>query len=133
MSDAKRIAIVDDDVIISSFFMDVCELHGGEVVGMAHEADEAIDLITREKPDFVLMDVRLGGKRDGIDVAQAIQAIHEMLPETRIIFITGSSEPELLKRIGSAPVFQLMIKPVMCADLVKALGLGEMQRYRMSA
>jgi CheY-like chemotaxis protein len=60
------------------------------------------------KPDYVLMDVRLDGGRDGIAAAMAIR---ERI-KTRLIFCTGSSEPSTMKRINETYPFEILIKPI---------------------
>lgn len=113
-----RIVIVDDDVLISEYLQDLCVFHGSDVVGMAHDADSAEETILAVKPDFVLMDLRLGGPRDGVDVAEVV---HRELPETKIVFITGSNEPKSMDRIASDHPHHVLVKPISPADLRKAL------------
>jgi|GEM_PF-5467459 len=115
---SKRVAIVEDDVLIAYFFHDICTSNGMEVVGMAHQTEGALDMILAAKPDFVLMDVRLGGKRDGVDIGMAA---HEALPGLKLVYITGSNEPPSLQRIRSDNPYKILIKPVLPADIIEAL------------
>lgn len=65
------------------------------------------------------MDVRLGGKRDGVDVAMAIHTIN---PDIKIVFVTGSSEPPTIDRINMDHPHRILIKPISPGDLADALG-----------
>ena len=47
---------------------------GHEVVAIAVSADQAVQLAERERPDVVLMDIRLAGPRDGVDAALEIRS-----------------------------------------------------------
>ena len=120
MSEKKTVAIVEDDFLIAEYLRMTCVELGAEVVGMASKPDEAIEMIERLTPAYVLMDVRLGGKRDGVDVA--IKS-HRSYPDMKIIFITGSNEPPTIDRINSDDPHEILIKPINQGDLAKALGL----------
>ena len=113
-----RILIVEDDFIIADYLRGLCEGFGMRVVGSAMDAATALRLTEELRPDSVLMDVRLRGERDGVEVAMAI---HDSHPETRVIFVTGSSEPSTLRRIRSDRPHRILIKPIDPAELEEAL------------
>ena len=115
---AKTVVIVEDDVLTAHYFRDICTSSGADVVGVEHFADSARKTIFAEQPDYVLMDVRLGGKRDGVDIAKAV---HDTFPHIKVIFITGSNEPPALSRIHSDHPHQILIKPVSAGQIVEAL------------
>jgi len=114
----RRIVIVDDDVLIATFLEEVCVSFGHDVCGVAHDCDSAVAIIETQKPDFVLMDVRLGGARDGIDISLQI---YKSAPEIKTIFVTGSNEPETIKRIGQDHPHAVMIKPIIPSKLEEIL------------
>lgn len=113
-----RAVIVEDDFLVAEFLRIVCEEIGVDVAGVAYSAGDADRLIAEQNPSHVLMDVRLGGTRDGVDIAIDVHAIS---PSTRIIFVTGSREPGTLARIAADHPFRVLIKPVMVSDLREAL------------
>lgn len=118
MPDNKRIVIVEDDVLIAGFFKTACEAMGHVVAGMARDAENACRTIAAEQPDFVLMDLRLIGDRDGVDVAK--DAV-KTTPDAKIVYITGSSEPESIARIKTDTPYRILIKPVSPSQLAEAL------------
>jgi two-component system NarL family response regulator len=59
-----------------------------EVVGEAHDGDQAVDRAAELMPDVVLMDVRMP-RRSGIE---ATQKIKEQLPHVKILVLTNSDE-----------------------------------------
>ena len=67
-----RIVVVEDDIFIRLDLMQHLRAGGHAVVGTADSAAEAIRVVERERPDLVLMDVRLLGERDGIEAATEI-------------------------------------------------------------
>ncbi|MDT0684154.1 response regulator [Roseicyclus sp. F158] len=112
------IVIVEDDFLIAEDLRGMCEEFGASVLGMAHAADEAFAVIEKAKPQYVLMDVRLGGKRDGVDIAQQV---YDAMPETKLIFITGSNEPPTIERIKQDHPFRILIKPISPRELSEAI------------
>jgi len=118
MPPSKRVAIVEDDVLTAYYFQDICASCGAEVVGIEHLAGKAREMIFAQHPDYVLMDVRLGGKRDGVDIALDV---HDRFPDIRIVFITGSNEPPALARIHSDHPYKILIKPILPEDIIEAL------------
>ena len=59
-----------------------------EVVGQAEDGDEALRTVQRLEPQVIVMDVIMPNK-DGID---ACREIMELLPDTRVLMLTASSE-----------------------------------------
>lgn len=114
----KRIMVVEDDFIIKEYLKQLCEQCGCDVVGDAADAAEAFTVFQQQSPDVVLLDVRLGGKRDGVDVAKQI---FETGSDARIVFITGSNEPPMIERINSDHPFRILIKPIKGDELREAL------------
>jgi len=88
----KRILIVEDEPL-TAFDNEVMLADlGYEVVATLDSFDDAISLIDREDVDLVLSDVRLSGKRSGLDLANA--AANRGIP---VLFSTGHDLPEQAK------------------------------------
>jgi two-component system, response regulator PdtaR len=68
----RRVLVVDDEWLISAQIEQILTTAGFEIVGTAYDAASAIALADRERPDLVLMDIRLQGAVDGIDAAREI-------------------------------------------------------------
>ena len=76
---------------------DVLEASGRfEVVGQAGDGEEAVRTVEELKPEVIVMDVIMPNK-DGID---ACREIMELLPNTRVMMLTASSEEDAV--IGGA-------------------------------
>lgn len=118
MPEKKRVAIVEDDFLIAEYLRDLCEDEvGADVIGVAHDPEEARRMLDEARPDWVLMDVRLGGDRDGVDIAREL---HEKAPHVKVVFVTGSNEPPTLERIEEDHPYKILIKPISPGDLVAA-------------
>ena len=91
MASASRIKVmvVDDHPIMRSGLRDTLEASGRfEVVGLAEDGDEAVRTVEELQPQVIVMDVIMPNK-DGIDTCREIM---ELLPDTRVLMLTASSE-----------------------------------------
>jgi CheY-like chemotaxis protein len=85
-----RIFIVEDEKIVAEDLRTILENHDYAVVGMATSGQEAVNEIKRLQPDLVLMDVRIQGELNGIEVAIVIQSyFDDPIP---VVFLTGFAE-----------------------------------------
>ncbi|MBO0902113.1 response regulator [Jiella sonneratiae] len=121
MDARQTVFIVEDDFLIMEYLRELSEEIGLGVTGTCDVAEEAVEQIQALHPDYVFMDLRLRGEGEGVDVAMAIQA---RLPETKIVYITGSNEPASLSRISQDHPHRVLIKPVVEADLRRAVGMA---------
>lgn len=109
MSELNRsVLVVDDEAIIAELWCMQMQMMDLEVCGVAATADDAVTLAEAHRPAVVLMDMRLRGTKDGVDAALAIHAS----VGSKMIFITGSQEPDTLARIQLDHPTAVLIKPV---------------------
>lgn len=80
-----RVLICDDQAIVCDGLEAILSTDGDiEVVGLAANGAQAVELAQKTKPDLVLMDLKMPGM-NGI---QATRAIREQLPDTRVLVLT---------------------------------------------
>jgi CheY-like chemotaxis protein len=63
---AERLLIVEDEGITAIDTADLLRGLGYDVVGLVYAAEDAIAQVEAQRPDLVLMDIRLRGAMDGI-------------------------------------------------------------------
>ena len=86
-----RVMVVDDHPIMRYGLRDALEASGRfEVVGLAEGGEEAVRTVEEIDPQVIVMDVMMPGK-DGID---ACRDIMELLPDTRVLMLTASTEED---------------------------------------
>lgn len=115
-----RILIVEDEAITA---MDLAaELHGlgYDVCGTEDTADGAVAAAEREKPDLVLMDIRLGDRGDGVETARRINERHD----AAIVFLTAHSDEETLSRALTVSPYGYIVKPFRARELKVAVELA---------
>jgi YesN/AraC family two-component response regulator len=92
-----RVVLVDDQTLVRRGIRSLLELADDiAVAGEAADGDEAVAVIQRERPDAVLLDVRMP-KRNGIEVLQALQAGGELPPT--ILLTTFDDDEALLEGV----------------------------------
>lgn len=69
--DQVRIAIADDQPVIAEGLSYVLKRYGFQVVGITHSGRGAIDLVQREQPDILVLDIMMPDQ-DGFEVAEAL-------------------------------------------------------------
>ncbi|MFK8055276.1 MAG: LytR/AlgR family response regulator transcription factor [Saprospiraceae bacterium] len=116
-----RILIVEDEILIADTLQRYLEEGGHNVVGTATSSNDCIALIEQNaKPDIVLLDFRIEGERDGIDLAHWIRENH---PEIARIFVTSQYDEHYFERVkGSFPAGYLT-KPIQRTTLLATIGV----------
>jgi len=104
---AANILVVEDEMIVSEYICQCLGKIGHRVCGMADSFEEALELAEEEKPDLVLMDIELGGAKNGIDAALEI---HEKwaIP---VVFLTAYSDDKTLLSAKQCKPFGYITKP----------------------
>ena len=112
-----RVLLVDNQPLMRAAFRSVLGAAGIDVVGEAADGDTAVDIARHERPDVVLMDVRMPG-RDGIDATAEIVAT---LPECRVLVLTTFDDDDALYGALRAGAAGFLLKNSTPEDLVRAV------------
>jgi putative two-component system response regulator len=124
---SATILVVDDEEANLNLLQRLLERSGYRVV-RAHHGEEALDAVTREKPDVVLSDVRMPG-RDGFQICRLLK--HD--PATRltpVILMTGSTDGDDRLRAIDAGADDLIAKPIEPTELkARVRSLVQLKRF----
>ena len=101
-----RILIIDDDAALVEFLTSSLVESGFDVMG-AHHGGDGLMLADVQKPDLVLLDVRMPGM-SGVEVLQQMRTRWPWLP---IIVITGLADTELARALLNRGAFDYVAKP----------------------
>jgi CheY-like chemotaxis protein len=113
-----RVLVVEDELIIAWELAEILTRLGCEVCGTAADAAQAVRLADELAPDVVLMDVRLRGKRNGIEAAEVIRARQAV----GLVFCTAYAEdPASRERMLAAGALAILTKPIQPGALEEAL------------
>ena len=107
--DGLKLAIVEDEVILAMALTLMLEDWGHEVVGTADTEAAAVALVASERPDAVLMDIRLGRKESGLNAARVIRETSDI----PIVFCTAYADsPPIQAEVRTVENAHLVGKPV---------------------
>jgi DNA-binding NarL/FixJ family response regulator len=115
-----RVVLVDDQVLVRAGLRALVEAEPGmTVVGEAGDGDAAVDLVRRERPDVVLMDIRMPGT-DGLTATQRISVDPELGGVHVVILTTFEEDDHVFEAIrGGAAGF--LVKDTEPAELLRAV------------
>ena len=113
-----RIVLVDDQTLVRQGIRSLLQLAGDiTIVGEAGDGDEALAVIAREKPDVVLLDVRMP-KKNGLDVLRELKTTNTVPP---IILLTTFDDDEALLAAVRAGAKGYLLKDVSLEQLTEAI------------
>jgi DNA-binding LytR/AlgR family response regulator len=116
MDDLLKILIVDDEPEARELIQYMLQGEKGiSVVGLAGNADDALEQLKRKKPDLVFLDIQMPDK-DGFHF---IELVHQEGYDPGIVFVTAY-EHYAIQAIRNS-VFDYILKPIHKEELVSAI------------
>jgi DNA-binding LytR/AlgR family response regulator len=117
---ALKIGVVEDELVIARTILGTLDELGYSFCGPAINYTEAIEMLANNKPDLLLLDIQLSGKKDGIDVAQKMNELYPI----PFIFLTANSDPETIDRAKKVKPHAYIVKPFSKDDLFAAIEIA---------
>ena len=124
MTASRRVAVADDDVLLREGIASLLRAAGYDVVGSTGDPESLTSLVQAERPDLLLIDIRMPPTHttEGIDAARAIRT---EFPEIGILLLSAHVEIETaidLLESGDRIGYLLKNRIRRTDDLVDALG-----------
>jgi len=113
---ATRVVIAADEAIIRLDLKEILVSAGYEVVGESGRGDEAVGLVDTQRPDLVILDVKMPGL-DGVSAAREIKARHRVA----VLVLTAFSQRDLIEAARDAGVDAYLVKPFRREELLPAV------------
>lgn len=120
MAKQARILIVEDEAIVAEDLEMTVTNIGYEVVGHAASADEAVKMAVLLKPDLILMDIVLIGRKNGIDASHGIKEKTDI----PVIFLTAYTDIGLIDKAKSTEPYAYLVKPFQERQLFASIEMG---------
>ncbi|HYY80119.1 MAG TPA: response regulator transcription factor [Actinomycetes bacterium] len=112
-----RVLIVDDSSRLRRRVREALERAGLQVVGEAGDGATALAQAAVQRPDVVLMDLRM----PGMDGVEATRALRRQQPSTRVLLWTGDDDERLAAAVRESGADAGVAKGIRAAELVAAL------------
>ncbi len=117
---APRILVVEDQYFVALDCEQQLAAAGFDCVGVATTAASALDLAEREKPDLIVMDVRMSSNADGVEAAIVIYERFGI----RCIFATGHADESIRREAARARPLGWVEKPYSADRLIAQIYRG---------
>jgi len=128
ISSEPRALIVEDEILIAEELRERLSRLGFSVIAAVDSADEGIAIATRERPDLVLMDIRLKGEKDGVQAAKEIRR----QVDVPIVYLTAHSDELTVNRAKATEHDGFILKPFQRRELQSTIEVA-MQRHALRA
>jgi two-component system response regulator LytT len=124
---SPRILIVEDEPFIAENLQEMLGIFGYENTEIANSANQAIKSIKTSRPDLVLLDVKIKGDQDGIELGGIIHDQYK-LP---FVYITSYSDKETVNRAKHTQPLGFIVKPFTKDDVYAAVEVALFNKNRM--
>jgi len=105
-----RVAVVDDSALYRRMILNVLgKIPGIDVVGTATHGSEAVELVTRTRPDVITLDVEMPGM-DGIEVLRRLKALGLPTRSIMVSSLTAAGAPATVAALMEG-AFDFILKP----------------------
>ncbi len=102
-----RVGIVEDELLVADNIAEALTEMGYIALEPAISYMEALTMIANERPDVLLLDINLVGKKDGIELAEKIKEDYDI----PFIFLTANSDPITVDRVKKLNPPAFLVKP----------------------
>ncbi len=111
-----KLLIVDDEMDVREFARNFFRKRGIDV-SIASGGSEALDIIEKDKPDLMLLDVRMGGM-SGLDVLRELRQRHSPV---KVVMVSGLEEQQVVKDAEMLGALGFIHKPLILEELEKVV------------
>ena len=103
-----KILVVEDEGIVGSYLHRALQDMGHTIAGVTGSGEEAVRIALEQRPDLILMDIRLAGPTDGIDAARQILSRYDV----PVIYTTAYADDATLNRAKITNPYAYLTKPI---------------------
>ena len=111
------ILIIEDDALVATCIGEVLAELGFAVAGVASTGSEALSVAQETHPSLALVDIRLAGPMDGVEVAEALRDRFGI----RVIFLSGLRDQKTAERAQAARPLGFLPKPFRPSQVFNAI------------
>ena len=114
-----KVVIADDEVRICQLIQALIDWDsmGMKVVGIAHNGEEACEMVRQTQPDILITDIRMPGC-SGLELVKRVKELDSAL---EVIIISGYAHFEYAQQAISYGVGHYLLKPVNKGELTATL------------
>jgi DNA-binding NtrC family response regulator len=112
-----NILIVEDEMLLAlDLEMSLTDM-GHTILGSFRNGEDALSFIEKNRPDVVLLDIKLEGELDGIEASKVIHYEYNV----PVIFVTGNTDSNTLTKAQEMNPVGIINKPIKDYELSEFL------------
>ena len=108
MKGLPKILVVDDEIDICNFVKSFFEVRGFKVI-TAHDGDKAMDLLAKEKPQIVMLDLKMRRENEGLEYLPKIKAA---APKVKVLMVTATDDDDSIAKAKELGAEDYITKPL---------------------
>jgi len=116
---AEKILIVEDEPVIAEDIRLTIEQAGYEFCGIASSVNRALELVKKQKPCLVLVDIFLKGNLSGLDLAFELNE-----KDIPFVYLSANYDHEIMEIAKRTQPYGYVVKPIRKKDLLIALDVA---------
>ncbi len=117
---ARSVLIVEDERIVAKDLQQTLAGMGYDAFAIASSAEEAVARASERCPDVVLMDIRIKGRRDGVETAEIMRQRFRV----PVVYLTAHADDGTIDRAKKTEPYGYLLKPVNSAALRSGIELS---------
>ncbi len=118
MKEKLKVLVVDDDRRMVKTICDILKVKGHDSIE-AYSGEEAVTMARDQRPDCVLMDIRM----PGIDGVEALKIIKTTFPELPVVLMSAFATPNQVEEAKEQGAYTVLTKPINIQVLLSFLSL----------
>ncbi len=115
-----KVFITEDDILIAEHLQQIIANTQHQVVGVSDNKNDAIQCINKTKPDIALLDIKMNGCYEGIEIGEYILQ-NDSFP---IIYITAYSNEQIINKALKTKPSAYLVKPFKDSDVYTAIEIA---------
>ena len=125
---SPKILIVEDEPFIAENLQEMLGIFGYENTEIANSANQAIKAIKASRPDLILLDVKIKGDQDGIELGGIIKEQYKV----PFVYITSYSDKDTVNRAKQTQPLGFIVKPFTKDDVYAAIEVALFNKNRQA-
>ncbi len=113
----STVLIIEDEAVAALTLSWIVEDMGHTVLGAVGTGEEAMTIVSQNAPDLILSDIRILGRRDGVEIVQEILSENK----SRVVFVTASADEKTRCRVRLLGQHRIVCKPYSDIEIVQAV------------
>jgi PAS domain S-box-containing protein len=126
--ESTSILIVEDEKIVAWDIQERLEKLGYKVLARVASGTEAVQMVSSNKPDLVLMDIQIEGNLNGIETAALLYNSFNI----PIVYLTAHSDDKTLAQATQTNPFGYLLKPLQARELHTTIQVALQRHQRES-